>query len=350
MSVTLRKKKLSSGKYSLYLDIYHNKKREYEFLNLYLDNDRQKNKEILSLAKKIISKREIELGYEDYGLAPAFKRKANFVEYFQNHIATIKKSNTKIAMKSAFNYLNEFTKGFIQFNNIDEKFLRDFQQFLLNKVSPNSANDYYTKVKSVINLALKDKIINNNPGQFLKNIKRQNTKIVYLTSEELSKLANTPCPNNEVKLGYLFSCFTSLRFSDVQALTWDNVTNERMEYRQKKTGKQEYPPLSENVQEILSSISSKRSPNEKVIKLPSHRHANNVLKEWAKVAGINKKLSYQTSRHTFAVILLSNGVPLYTVSKLMGHASIKTTEIYADIVNEARELGIAAFPKIHFQL
>ncbi len=83
MSVLLREKKLSSGKISLYLDIYHNGKRYYDFLRLYITKDRAANKEIKKLAESIRSKRELEIQNSDHGFIPQFKKKINFVEYFE---------------------------------------------------------------------------------------------------------------------------------------------------------------------------------------------------------------------------------------------------------------------------
>ena len=84
MSVTLRKRKLGGGRTSLYLDVYHQGKRDYEFLNLYLTKDRESNRETIRLAESIAAKRQLEIQNAVHGFIPLFKRKANFIEYFEN--------------------------------------------------------------------------------------------------------------------------------------------------------------------------------------------------------------------------------------------------------------------------
>ena len=83
MSIKVREKKLSDGRISLYLDIYHSGRRSYDFLEIYLTKDRQKNKELKELAENIRAKRELELKSTDYGFSPQFKKKVNFLDYFK---------------------------------------------------------------------------------------------------------------------------------------------------------------------------------------------------------------------------------------------------------------------------
>jgi integrase len=351
MSVKLRKKKTKRGE-SLYLDIYHNGQREYEFLKIHLTKDRESNKEKMKIAESIRAKKELEILSGAHGLTPKFKRKANFVEYFEK-ITLEKKSPSNYA--NTLNYLKKFTGGTIKFLHINEKWLDDFKAYLLKKVSNTSANTYYTALKTVLKKAVKEKIIHENPAQYTDSIKTNEVERVYLTHEELNKLSCTECLNSEVKRAFLFACYTGLRFSDLKKLTWGKIQPEngrhKLQYRQKKTGGFEYFPLSETANKLLKDDSNIINlPNKQVFKLPVLRYYNYVLKQWAKNAGIGKYLSSHVARHTFATLALTNGVDLYTVSKLLGHRDIAATQIYAKIIDKKKEEAVDMLPPLQVNL
>jgi len=136
MSVKLRKKKIAGGKISLYLDIYHNGQRQYEFLKLYLfkgTNTATKvaNNETLVLAETITAKRQIEINHSEYGLIPKFKKEADFVEYFKT-IGQRKGRSVNI-WKNTLNHLKTFTGGKVAFKNINERWLEKYQIICSNK-------------------------------------------------------------------------------------------------------------------------------------------------------------------------------------------------------------------------
>ena len=123
MSVKLRQKNLAGGKKSLYLDIYHNQQRHYEFLKLYLfkgthGKTKADNSEILILAETIRANRDIELQFADHDIIPSFKRKADFVEYFQK--VGESKGRSSMIWKSTLNHLKEFTGGQVAFKIVNE--------------------------------------------------------------------------------------------------------------------------------------------------------------------------------------------------------------------------------------
>ena len=140
MSVKLRQKILAGGKKSLYLDIYHNQKRHYEFLSLYLLNGnhgktKKDNSEILILAEKIRANRDIELQFAEHDIIPSFKRKADFVEYFQKLGES--KGRSALIWKNSLVHLKKFSGGAVQFKNINELWLEQFQNYLL-KIDNNN--------------------------------------------------------------------------------------------------------------------------------------------------------------------------------------------------------------------
>lgn len=347
MSVKLRKKKTKKGE-SLYLDIYNDGKREYEFLKIHLTKDRESNREKMRIAESIRAQKELEILSGAHGLTPGFKKRSNFVEYFLK-FTNENKSTTNYT--NTLNHLKKFTGGTIKFIDINDRWLEDFKTYLLKNVTKNSANVYFTALKTVLKKAVKERIIHENPTQYIDTIKTKDVERTYLTIEEIDKLLKTKCPNDEIKRAFLFACYTGLRFSDLKKLTWEKIQQEngrkKLQYRQKKTGGFEYFPLSDTANKLLLNGESKINlPNKPLFQLSSIVYYNYILKQWAKNAGINKNLSSHVARHTFATLALSNGVDLYTVSKLLGHRDIATTQIYAKIVDKKKEEAVDMLPSL----
>ena len=350
MAVKLRKKKLAGGNVSLYLDVYHNGKRQYEFLGLYLTKDKQTNKETLKLARSITAKRQLELSNSEHGFIPHFKKKANYVEYFQR-LAKTKPADAR-AWHNTLRHLETFTGGYIRFAGVTDEWLETFKTYLVSKVSPNTAHTYFSKIKASLNQAVKEKIIFDNPAKYVSQIKKQDTERVFLTLAEIQKLAVTPCKDYEVKRAFLFACFSGLRLSDVKALQWQKIKENTIEFRQKKTKGFEYLPLSEQAKQILTerpNLKILNMKNSAVFNLPGQSQIGLVLKAWAKQAGIDKRLTFHVARHTFATLAITQGSDLYTVSKLLGHKTIQATQIYAEVIDEKKRSAMANLPTIEMR-
>ena len=161
----------------------------------------------------------------------------------------------------------------------------------------------------------------------------------YLTPDEIRRLYACPSGPERVRNAFLFSCFCGLRWSDVKSLTWDDIRKEKDRFviakRMEKTQEWVITPLS---QEAVSFLPP-RTGN-LVFNLPTSTAANADLKRWAKAAGIRKKITFHTARHTFATLLLTLGADLYTTSKLLGHTNITTTQIYAEVVDEKKSRAV----------
>lgn len=358
MSVSIRRKKLKNNKsgrtFSLYLDIYHKGgRREYEFLDLYLmKNDKIFNSEIMDFAKQIRSKREIEIISGKYNLIPKFKQKASFIKYFEK--ITTKKNDD--VWRCTLKHLKDFSKGRdVSFEILDKKWVEDFRDYLVSKVSNNSGYVYFSKVIASLNLAVKDRILLTNPTDEIEKIdnKKDSVRFSYLSIEEIQTLIKIKCKNEDIKKAFIFSCFTGLRISDLKNLTWDQIIQKNgkyeIEYQQKKTGTHESLPLSDVAEKILLSKSKNiiNFSNEKIFKIPTPRWANEILDHWGKAAGINKKIRFHTARRTFAMMQMNlKGVKEKTVQKLMGHKNFSTTEIYAKILDKTKRDAVDLMPKI----
>ena len=370
--VSLRQKKISKGRKSLYLDFYppipHPETGEptrREFLGLYIFEkpktpiDKQHNTETLRIGKSIRQKRENFLNkpeiysrYEKEQLRIKELGEQCFIEYFTK-LANKRKGSNHDNWVSAFNYLNNFTKGSLKFADLNQKFLEDFKEYLLttkskrsNKttLSQNSAVSYFNKVKAALKQAFKDGILQNDLNTKVKPIKAAETRREYLTLDELNKLVKTPCNDILLKRTALFSALTGLRFSDIQKMTWGeleyiNGQGYFLNFNQKKTKGVEVLPISEQAYSFTEGTENPNDmPRDKPVfeGLKYSAYHNKHLFQWIGAAGITKNITFHCFRHTFATLQLFNGTDIYTVSKMLGHKDLKTTQVYAKIVDEAK--------------
>jgi site-specific recombinase XerD len=195
-------------------------------------------------------------------------------------------------------------------------------------------------LRHVIGMAMEEELITKNP--FAKyTIQYINTDRGFLTQDEIDKMAEMKF--DEIRLEqardvFLFCCFTGIFYSDLKDLKKENVQLSPdgklwINGRRVKTGVEYNIPLLNIPKTILKKYGKKQAKT-RLLPVESLQTYNNLLKEIAKRCGIDKRISSHLARHTFATtIALSNGVPLETVSKMLGHTSLKTTQIYARILN-----------------
>lgn len=365
--VTLRQKAISKGRKSLYLDFYpaipHPETGEptrREFLGLYIyekpktPTEKQHNEQTLKVGESIrqkkqnfLDKPEIYNHYEKEQLKLKELGEQNFVEYFKK-LADKRKGSNNDNWMSAYKYLKAFTNGKLKFADLSEEFLENFKEYLLNAKNPetgktylsqNSAVSYFNKIKATLKQAYKDNIIKLDINSRISPIKAKETRREYLTIEELNKLVKTPCNNELLKRAALFSALTGLRFSDVKKLIWGEIEFVEgqgyfLKFEQEKTEGVEYLPISE---QAFKFCGTPGEPTEKVFEgLRYTAYHSKHLGQWLGAAGITKDITFHNFRHTFATLQLYNGTDIYTVSKMLGHKDLKTTQIYAKIVDEAK--------------
>ena len=249
---------------------------------------------------------------------------------------------------SSLFYLKEFTKGSLKFIDLNEKLCNDYKEYLLKaksrrtgttNLSQNTAHSYFNKFKATVKQAFKDSLIPIDLNGKIEPIKEADTNRLFLSIEELNLLAKTNCPNPILKQASLFSALTGLRFSDIEKLKWSEVVFKSgqgyfIHFQQKKTKSNEYLPISEQAYLLLGEP---KESNQKVFDgLVYSAHQNTVLLKWAMTAGIQKHLTFHCFRHTYATLQLQGGTDIYTVSKMLGHRDLKTTQIYAKIVDETK--------------
>lgn len=352
--VKLRKRKTRTGLYSLYLDTYNNSKRTYEYLRLYLvpertREDKRKNKETLQLAEAIRAKRVIEYHEGRYGFETCSQDNTLLFDYFEAQ-AKDHKSKTADSWGSCLQYIKRYERRRdITFAEVTPEWVKGFKEFLKEqKLAQNTKSLYFSKLRACVNQAYRDGIIADNPLKRVGSIKLEESKREYLTIEEVRRLAETDCDNETLKRAFLFSCLTGLRWSDISQLQWGDVHKEgdytRLAFRQRKTGGQEYLDITHEARELMGE---EQGAGDLVFDgLPRSSNANIAIKIWTARAGIRKHITFHSARHTFATMMLTLGTDLYTVSKLLGHKDIKTTEIYAKIVDKGKQEAVARIPSI----
>ena len=176
------------------------------------------------------------------------------------------------------------------------------------------------------------------------NGRTKNKQRQTLTLEEVNKLVETPCKGEVLKRVFLFSVLTGMRHCDIQQLKWGQIVNMegkwQIEFTQQKTSEANYLPISE---QALKLCGERQTYNRLVFAgLQDASWINRPLAEWMEAAGITKHITFHCARHTFATLQLTNGTDIYTVSKMLGHTNVRTTQIYAKVVDEKKEIAANA--------
>lgn len=360
MSVQLRKRKLKGANkkslFTFYLDIYANGQRRTETIkHLIFDEgaSKEERNEVQKQAEYVARIKSNELFNIEHGMPSRDKQKIDFIEYYKRLMKEKEEKKTRESWNNTLNYLQEYAKGSISFNNINEEWISGFIKYLQKfKLSNNSILTYLHKVKAALNQAVKEKIIFSNPAYNVNSLKKIETEKVHLTIKELGIIARTKFYHDGVKRAFLFACYTGIRISDIMNLKWENVKQEKVKrvflyginILQKKTKGYNYLPINSIAIDLMGK---RKNDNELVFKLHKHaRSINKVLDKLMDAAKINKNISFHCSRHTNAVLLLESGADIYTVSKLLGHKDLKSTQVYAKVVDQTKINAVNKLPKI----
>ncbi len=371
--IRLRGRKLPTGNTSLYLDIYLNGKRSYEYLKMYLipektRADKEKNRETMRLADAIRAKRVVELRNGQYGFKSQISGEVRFYDYYR---AMCEK---RLGVESRGNWGNWYSclhhlkkydrRETLTFSDITPEWVQGFKDYLEKDavawghdfrkrikdkpLARNSKLSYFNKLRACLNQAFEEGLLPFNPMRGIENFKAEEGTRMYLTLDEIRKLAETECDYPQIKAAFLFSCLTGLRRSDVLRLTWGDVHKQgeftRIIFKQKKTSGQEYLDISPEAAELMGK---RGKPNEHIFTdIHSPSCTNTTIKLWVARAGINKTITFHLARHTFATLMLDIGTDIYTVSKLLGHRELSTTQIYAKVLDKNKQAAVAAIPSI----
>lgn len=368
--VTLRQRKRANGRIALFLDICNNGKRNFEYLKLYLipehtRADKTANKETMRQAEALRAQRVVEMRSRQFGVEYTDSSKILFYDFVESLINR-KEGTTKTSWQNCMAHLLRYEPDrAISFKDITPKWVQGFRDYLdtqamqwdidnrKRNVEPKPISEgtkalMFQKLCSALNIAVKQGIINRNPSLNVERFKEPESEREFLTIDELRKLTQTPAPDEKVGRAFLFSCLTGLRWSDIVKLAWGDVQkvgeSTRIVFTQQKTGGLEYLDLNPQAVKLLGEPGKNKDlifPG-----LMALQQARINVTAWVKSAGINKHITFHCARHTFAVMMLDIGVDLYTVSKLLGHKSIETTQIYAKILDKNKQAAVNRIPDI----
>lgn len=363
--VRIRQRKLANGNMSLYLDVYVKGVRKVESLGLYLvpeqtPLDRQQNIHARQVAEKIKAERILAL--QSHGVRQWDKVKrscitlVDFLKEYEHEkfgfSASTLNGRRDLRLKIEA-YLKETNRLDIVLANVNVDFCRGFIDYLRyarnsvrkdgSVISNGAAHHHQAVFNGALNKAVRDGILSANPMKSISSKEKyQPTESMreYLTLEEMKAAIAAPCPHEDVKRAFLLACFTGLRLGDVRSLTWGKIVKAPdgktlyIRMKMQKTQKIVNVPLSK---EAVDCLNQRENPDEPIFILPAG--ASNIgrnIDKWMQNAKITKHITFHCSRHTCATMLLTLGADIYTTSKLLGHANVNTTAIYAKIVDQKK--------------
>ncbi len=330
--VTLREKKLSSGKVSLYLDFYPpiihpvtGKQTRREFTGLLLTGNKKVDAASRHTAELLLSQRRLDVHNDDLGFMDKTKQNANLLEIFLSEVDK-REGKTYDVWLSSYSYL----RGFIgsdeyRFKDVNVAWCDEYRQYMIGhkKLAHNSASLYFSKFKAVLRHAYKLDYTAVNFADKVDAITMKAGHPVHLSSKERTRLYEDYKKQKEtivLQRAALFSMFTGLRFTDIMRLEWSNVEGNTIHFEQKKTGTHETIIMPEQAREFMQG---KDRPFEG---LAYRSEITWMIRTWLQAVGIDKQVTFHSFRHTYAVWALENGDDIYTVSKGLGHSSVATTE------------------------
>lgn len=359
--VRIRFKKLANGSVSVYLAINVNGRRTYDYLKLYLvpETDQAaklQNRQTMEAVYAIKAQRILQITNGAAGIKKDLRNKMRLVDWlkiYQDRQVNKGKRGAKRWVRTMIYVIEGYDGGKdATLADIDHQWLTDFMIYLMNdyvtykktKLTNGTVDNYLRCLKAAFNVAVEEGIMPTNPMLALdrSHLKGTAYEREFLSVDEVKKLIDTPCRRPDIKGAFLFSCFCGLRISDVRSLQWKHVvtTGDKMYLKitQFKTRRPLTIPLS---RQAIKWMPERADAGEDDYIFPPLSKNMTVLDDWAKEAGIKKHVTFHVSRHTFATMELTMGADIYTTSKLLGHTSVATTQIYAKVINSKKEEAVS---------
>ena len=355
--VTLRERATKGGGTSLYLDYMLDGVRTREFLRMYLVPERTKiaaiqNAETRKLALAMKAKKILELQEGRSGIQKKVRHDIQLIEFLkaqQQHYADMDKPCHVKTIGKIIRWIEKYGRR-TTLLTVDKDYILGWCKYMRDSgLSEGTVLSLFGNLNTLFNNAYRSGEMMENPIKRIDTADRPKypeSMREYLTMDELAKLKGTRCGNADVKAAFLFSCFTGLRLGDLESLQWENIKRSgdgwQVEAMQAKTRRGVYIPLSENAIAQLPPVQE----SGKVFSLPCRSEINGNIHRWVKWAGISKHISFHCARHTYATLLLTYGADIYTVSKLLGHTNVVTTQIYAKIIDTKKKQAVNLIPSL----
>lgn len=306
------------------------------------------------LYEKILELQAVEIGYWKRGVSPTLlnlktsvKRHiaadVTFFHFARNTIdASSRRDGTKQNMIATLHRMKEF-KGDLEITDIDYRYLTDFDMYLRSLgLKVNSVGKHLRNVRTLINEAINQGYMSLADYPFRKfKIRKEKSEHRVLMKKELAKLEAATLKSKSrqrVLDSFLFCCYCGLRFSDYKELKSGNIILQNgkkwLSVKAQKTGIKQMIPIYLLFGGKALELIEKYGEMERMNRIGCNADVNRTLKEIVKGAGISKRVTFHTSRHTFATLLLADGVSITTIQKLLGHTSVKTTQIYSEVLDD----------------
>lgn len=363
-----RKKCLNKkGMALVQVEAYLGRKKKYFSTKVYLKPEQWDNKKLIvknhpnadALNRLIyefvatIEKKELELWQQGKRISLELLKNAlttqennsSFISFFRQEVMNSSlKDSTKRNHLSTLILLQEFKKDIV-FSDLTFEFISSFEYFLqLKGYHINTIAKHMKHLKRHVNIAINKEYIEIQKYAFRKyKIKTIENKHTHLVPEELERLENLILSDRYVKLqksldAFLFCCYAGMRYSDFINLSSENIVDINQEtwliYKSVKTGTEVRLPLYLLFSGKGITILNKYKDNlEDFFHLRDNSNINKDLIIITRLAGLSKRISFHTARHTNATLLIYNGINITTVQKLLGHKSVKTTQIYTNVMD-----------------
>lgn len=354
VKVTVRSRPISSGRRTLFLDYYpavrvpeSMKMIRQESLGMYVYDhphnqiERRHNDTTLMQAEAIRCLRVQNIVNDEFGFLDRGRLNTDFLAYFRKIL-----QGRNAGWKSLYKHFEHFAGGACRVSQVNVSLCLKFRDYLLTAkrfdrpdktIHNNSASCYYRKFRGLLAIAYNDKLLDEDLNPQLQRIDRKPTRIEFLTQHELNDLSRTPCRIPVLKRASLFSCLTGLRFSDVHKLEWKDIipnlegTGFNFRVRTQKTEAEALMPLSEDALKLCGERGRGR-----IFQGLTKGMTDYPLRKWIEAAGITKHITFHCFRHTYAVLQLAGGTDIYTLSRMLTHKHVTTTEIYLDLLEQTK--------------
>jgi integrase len=286
---------------------------------------------------------EVKIARDNLGFGELNRKEvclSEFIEEYLNYSKAEKSRSTYLLDKRALAEFMDFV-GDIHLSKVTHKQGEDFKLFRLEKVKPVSVNIFVRQIKAAFETAVRWEYLKENPLKKVKQYKVADDDLPkFLTKPEVNALLDA-IPAGHFKLFILFCLYTGCRRGEALNLRWEDVDMETgmLKFRLTKTGKSRVVPLNDV---LMNEFKNLHKNGDRVFPF----HANFVthkFKKYLRASGIpsRESLHLHSLRHTFASHMIMAGVDLMTVSKLLGHATVRTTELYAHLVPDHIKASIA---------
>lgn len=325
------------GRQTVYIRVTNKGKRTYKATNIHI-SEKDWDKETLSVKKSHPNYRQhnqtIKRLLAETEVLPSPTPSVDLKTYVMDSIGEWENTKSSETIRQHWSELNKLNAmGPAKLPDINIKWLKKYQDHLYslgNKT--NTVWKSFKFLKTIMRKAHREKLITENPFDSFEGVKYRDPKKIFLSREQVEqidkKCLDKNCPNETFIAGtwFIISCFTGLRFGDCQHFSKKQIKGDRLIVYTRKTGEVVSIPLSEKVKKLFERINYQPLPYVNV-------HTNRLLKDLALRSGIDENISFHCSRHTFATMALTVGIRMEVVSKMLGHSSLKHTQVYAKLID-----------------